>query len=401
MAEELARGLTTRGHDVHVITVFPSRPEGVFRRGFGAGLWARKDTRQYTLLRVRSVSIGEARSSARRILENVSFGFSSALAVLLSRKPELVIVETWPIAASLLVVACCRLRRVPALLYVKDLYPEAIVSAGFIDRAGRLYRTLMWLDGIACRAAARVVIISEGMAHQVVEARKLTPERVEVIPDWLDLAGITPLPDDAAAWRSSHGVEERQFLALFAGTIGHASGALVLAEVAERLLAEAQIRVFCVGDGPLKKELEERKEKSRLVNLVLLPFQPRETVSAMHSAADVCLLPTAAEMGASSVPSKFITYMASGRPVIAMAGAGSDLAVTIEAGGLGWVTPPGDAAAFAGAIKDAAALDRRKLEEMGVSARSVAEGRYSLGAAVERFDHLIERVRRECSEAKA
>ena len=334
-------------------------------------------------------------------MENVSFGLSSALAVFLSRKPDLVLMETWPLAASLLVLASCKLRGVPVLNYVKDLYPEAIRSAGLIDPRGSLYRSLLGLDRAACRAADRVIAISDDMARQIVETRELPAGRVEVIPDWINLAGIAPAPDEARAWRRAQGVEERQFVALFAGTVGHASGASVLAGVAEKLLGDPRISLICVGDGPLKADLEAEKRKRGLGNLMFLPFQPRESISAMHSAADVCLLPTAAGMGASSVPSKLITYLASGRPVVAMANAGSDLAAMVEANSVGWVTSPGDVEAFARAIEEAAALGRVKLDAMGATARVLAETKHSLDAAIARFDGLIERVRLERTGAAA
>jgi colanic acid biosynthesis glycosyl transferase WcaI len=110
----------------------------------------------------------------------------------------------------------------------------------------------------------------------------------------------------------------------------------------------------------------------------------------MHSAADVFLLPTAPGMGASSVPSKLITYLAMSRPVVACAIPGSELATAVEEEGVGWVVPPADALSFAVAIRHAKGLGAGPRADMGIVARRLAVSRHSTESAIERFSKLFQ-----------
>ena len=127
---------------------------------------------------------------------------------------------------------------------------------------------------------------------------------------------------------------------------------------------------------------------------MLLPFQPRERVADMQSAADVMLLTTSAQMGTTSVPNKLITYLAVARPVICAVPADTDLARLVVERRLGVVVPPENPSALAVAIQ-ALAKDRAALLEMGQRSRAVALERYSLQSAVASFDRLFEELRLE------
>jgi colanic acid biosynthesis glycosyl transferase WcaI len=176
---------------------------------------------------------------------------------------------------------------------------------------------------------------------------------------------------------------------MFAGTMGHASRVDVLVDVAEKLRADDRIRLVCVGHGPLETRMTEEIRRRGLKNLTLLPFQPREAVPDMQSAADVMLLTTSARIGSTSVPSKLITYLAVGKPVICAVPADTDVAALVHEKELGLVTAPENAAALADAIREIASMRRENLVAMGQRARAVALERHSLKSAVTRFNQLF------------
>lgn len=398
MAAELVAHFAGRGDDVTVVAPFPSRPAGRIYSGYRRALFRREEFMGSTLIRVPCITIGERRRVIARILENFTFGIASAVAVVAMRRPDVVVVETWPTLASVLTLLACRFRRVPCIQYIKDLYPEAISSAGLIREGGALSKLLLLLDRVACRLASTNVVISSGMADHLRATRRLAPDHVAVIPDWIDILGIradTPRSE----WRREFGIGCGEFVALFAGTVGHASGATILADTAVLLRNDPGIRIICVGEGPLKQHLEMRKATEGLSNLTILPFQPREAVSAMHAAADVCLLTTASGMGASSVPNKLITYLAAARPVIVSAASSSEIGRTVERYNVGWVVPAGDPVALAAAIRYAANLAPQVREAIGHSARALAEMSYSKTSATERFSELLKQVSRTATGA--
>jgi colanic acid biosynthesis glycosyl transferase WcaI len=388
MAEELCAAWARDGHQVTAICPFPSRPQGRLWPGFSRRPLKRCRGGPFEVIRVGNWLIGEKRRAVNRILENVTFGLASAFALMVMRRPDVVLVETYPVLAYLPVLAVALARRIPMLNYVKDIYPEAAESAGVVRRGSLLSRVLAWLDGLVCSASARNIVISEGMRQFLARARGLPPERFKVISDWLDLFRIRPYPRPAR-WRGEVGIAADEFACMFAGTMGFASGADVLAETAELLAGEPKVRIVCVGEGVLKERMILEARQRKLANITFLPYQPRERVSEMQSCADVMLLTSAPDMGVSSVPCKLITYLAVGKPVICAVSRENDVARLVEENRLGVVVEPGSARALAEAIRSMRRLPAADLVAMGRRARRAALERHSLQAAAGSFRALF------------
>ncbi len=100
MAQQLAKRLTEDGHTVTMIVPLPNRPGGRVYPGFKRRLLSRTVSDEgYTVVRCANWLIGARRRTINRILENATFGLSSMWAALRSGRPDLIIVETWPLFA--------------------------------------------------------------------------------------------------------------------------------------------------------------------------------------------------------------------------------------------------------------------------------------------------------------
>ena len=114
-------------------------------------------------------------------------------------------------------------RRIPIINYVKDMYPEAAFAGGIVPENGFVSVVLLWLDRLVAKACDRNVVISNRMKDSFVGSRGVTPEKVNVVWDWLDLDQIKPCQGENG-WRSWIGDPEDKFVCMFAGTMGYASG---------------------------------------------------------------------------------------------------------------------------------------------------------------------------------
>lgn len=400
MAGELARGWATRGDGVTVICPFPNRPIGRAYPGFGRQPWKWDSHDQVRVLRVWTWLIGRRRRSVDRVLENLSFGVSAALAVLATKRPDILLVESWPIASQVLIMVAARLRGLQVINYIKDVYPEALVAAGLLSERSRLTRFLSRLDAWLCRSAAVNITIGKGMTQLLAANRSLAEERFTIINDWIDLEAIGPF-GGTSTWRQENGISESDFVCMFAGTLGLASRADILVEVARAFDSTDETRVVCIGEGVLKQEMERAAAADGLSSLVLLPFQPRQRVAEAQSCADVMLLTSSPEMGASSLPSKLITYLAVGKPVICSVDAKSDIARLVMDKRVGLVVEPGNAGAIVTAIRQMRAMNPSALADMSRRSRQLAVERFSLPAALERFDEVLDKVMAQDARASA
>jgi len=279
---------------------------------------------------------------------------------------------------------------VPYVYYVKDVYPEAAVNAGILRNESAIARACRDWDRRLCLKSASVVVISEAMKTLLATSRQLPDEQFTVIPDWLDDTKFKPV-GSSGSWRQTQNIHDDAFVAMFAGTLGYVSGAEVLVNVATRLQAWPEVEILCIGEGRRKEAMIEHAHALGLQNIRFLPFQPSECVPEMQAAADVMLLTTHPDSSDSSVPSKLISYLAAGRPVICAAKEDAAVARTVRGANAGIIVPPGDADAIAEAILRLK-KDRRTADEMGQNARKYFLDHYTEQRAYRQFVELLSKT---------
>jgi colanic acid biosynthesis glycosyl transferase WcaI len=179
---------------------------------------------------------------------------------------------------------------------------------------------------------------------------------------------------------------------MFAGTVGIASGADIYIDVARELLSSSRdnITIVFIGEGLLKHEMQQDSERLGLKNIIFLPFQSEERLSAALSAADIMLLPMNKRHGISSVPSKLITYMAVGRPTFYCGPNESATLDMIVEAGCGWIVTPPEPVAIAKLLTELAS-DTDELQRRGNNARAFFERNFEKQSALKKFDLLFSR----------
>ncbi len=393
MAKEIAEYLKGLGHDVTIICPFPNRPKGEVFEGFERSFRQVFDEDGVRVIRVGTWLLGPERKIFDRVMEGCTFGVASSLVLLLDRRCDVLLSESWPIFGQFPTALAAKIFGIPVVNYIKDIFPEAAIAAGILRKGSFTARLFEKIDSFICNSAVQNVVISEGMEDVFTKGRGLSKDKFTICWDWLDLSAMKPV-DVGASWRNEVGLDADDFVCMYAGTFGLASGVEVLLDVAERVRERKRVRIVCIGDGVLKEKLEEEKEKRGLDNFLVLPFQPRERVPEVQSSADAMILTSSPEMGLSSIPSKFITYLAMGNPTICSVAEASDIGRTVLGQEIGLVVPPGDANALAEAILELETLDDDELKSMGERARSVALSRYSIESALESITEILRKAAR-------
>lgn len=183
-------------------------------------------------------------------------------------------------------------------------------------------------------------------------------------------------------FREELGIGKDQLVLLYSGNLGHKQGLEILPQLATLLQHRKDLHFLFCGDGAYRRPLE--RMTAGLGNVSLLHLQPRERLNELLNAADIHLLPQRADAADLVMPSKLTGMLASGRPVIATAAPGTQLAEAVT--GCGLVVPPGNAPAFASAIADLAA-DREARLELGRAARRYAEEHMGREHVLRRFEN--------------
>jgi colanic acid biosynthesis glycosyl transferase WcaI len=368
----LAEALAERGHDVAVIAAQPYYPSWKIADEHRGLAWREEEVT--TRLRVVRcpLYVPAQPTGAKRILHHASFALSAVFPMMRrawSMKPDIIMSVAPSLISAPVALMAGKVTGGRTWVHVQDYEVEAAFSTGLLSPHGRAGRLGQRFERSLLRRFDRVSSISPGMCAKAIEMG-VAPENVFEFRNWADTIGITPL-DRGSAYRAEFGIET-EHVALYSGSLANKQGIEIILEAAEILANRDDLTFLICGDGPGMGELRARAEGLR--NLRIVPLQPKERLGELLGLASVHILPQIARVGGLLLPSKLANILASGRPVVVTADAGSDLAT--EVAGCGLTVPPGDAVAFASAI-EILLDDARQRAALGSAARNRCEARWS------------------------
>lgn len=387
----LADGLVEAGHDVTVITAFPSRPEGCLYAGYRRSFRRiSKESERFRLIRT-FATVSKHSTVLSRVLENTSFGICSSINSIFIGA-DVAYFNTWPIIAGSMSSALARLRSIPYVLSIQDIHPEAIIEQGKLSPSSLSARTMRVIDRWVARNAKHVVTISQNFADFYQLNRGISPERISVVPNWMDENAIAPRTRNNP-FRERLKIAENTFVAMYAGNVGTTADIPTLLKSAELLRDESRILFVIAGDGSLRKAFEKDATTRRLSNIRFhYPLSQEEFCNA-QGASDLMLLPMRHGGALNSVPSKMIAYMLSSRPILAAVDTQSDSARIISQAECGWVVPPEDPIALTEKLLQI--LVTKDLTNSGARGRAYAENNFTARTSVPKLIRIIEEAARK------
>jgi colanic acid biosynthesis glycosyl transferase WcaI len=347
MIQELAEDLSRWGAEVTVAAGYPHHPYGRLYPGFRKKRLQVEPESGFRVIRGWHL-IHPSHSLAMRSLVMASQCGAFFLSAANCPRPDVVISCGPPILGPLTSTLIARTSGARLVTIIYDIYPDIAVESGQL-RNPTLTLLARKLERVIYRQSERIVVLSEGFRRTLIDNKGVDPQKVAVIPVWLDVRDIFPLSRENA-WRREMGISPDTFVVLYAGTIGLVSGAEVVVEAANRLESYQDILFLFVGAGYAKDRVEAKARELGLRNIRFLPFQPRERLSEVQATADVSLVTLAPGRGKTSVPSKVLGYMAAARPVIAAVDDDCDTAELIRKAHGGLVVPPAQPETLSDAI---------------------------------------------------
>jgi glycosyltransferase involved in cell wall biosynthesis len=307
---EFARAWVQSGHDVTVITTFPNHPLGRIPAAYRGRGWATEYLDGIRVLRCWLYAVPN-RGVGRRGLDHLSFMVTALLfGVPRLGQVDVVIASSPTLFSAAAAWLIARLRGVPFVLEVRDLWPDAIVSLGLM-RPGLAVRALEKLARFLYRQAAQIVVVTEAFADRLVE-QGVPRAKLAVIVNGADTQFFSPATDGAQA-RSELGLDGR-FVVAYIGSHGLSHG---LSAVLEAAAAQPDVTYLLVGDGADRDRLLAERDRWQLANVVMRPSVGKAEVPGLYAAADVCLVPLRdVPLFDAFIPSKLFEVLAAGRPVI-------------------------------------------------------------------------------------
>lgn len=385
---EMAEWLAARGHQVRVITTPPYYPEWRVHDGFSLWRYAREKRAGVDVLRC-PLWVPQKQNGAKRVLNLMSFAMSSAPAVLsaaLTFRPDVIGVIKPPMFALPFALLAARMVGARAWVHVQDFEIDVAFDMGLL-RGRRLGAGMLAFEAGLLRRFDLATSISDRMCERLI-AKGVAEEKTALFPNWADIESIHPLPEPSSL-RSEFGIDQNAVVALYSGNMGEKQGLETLIDVARTVADDANLVMVLVGDGAVRQRLEIKSKG--LKNLKFFPLQPLNRLNDLLNMADVHLLPQRANAADLVMPSKLGGMLASGRPVIAGARPGTQVAREVE--GVGLVVAPDDAGAMSAALRTLT-KDPSLRSRLGLAARERADQHWARDMVLTRLEARLERLAR-------
>lgn len=380
---DLATELVARGHDVTVVTGFPNYPEGRLYDGYRQAPYQWQDLDGVRVLRL-PVFIDRSRSSKRRVLSYLSYGLAaSTLGLAMTKRPDVV----WCYQIGLPGVAHSRLRGVPFVHEVQDLWPEWGRSTEMGMKNG-LYEVLDRQEKFIYGQARHIITISNGFKERLVE-KGVPREKITILPNWANESNFRPVePDERLG--VAEGLKGR-FNVVYGGNVGTHQALDVVLATAERLADLPDVQFVIIGDGVDRERLEREAKQRNLRNVRFLGKRPPEQMAGYLAWADALFIHLRKDpVYEITIPSKTYSYLATGRPVLAAVS--GDVAELIRKHGAGLVCPEEDPEALAANVRRLYAMPNEAREALGRAGREAFLNHYTRPVLVSHYEEIFERM---------
>lgn len=335
------------GHHVTVICGTPNYPDGKIYGGFHNCLFQRQNVNGIEVIRT-WVLPKPNRNAWERISNYISFFITAVLGGIRSSKPDIVIGSSPQLLIALAAYVIARIKRVPFVFEVRDLWPESIAASGPTSNK-RLIRALTAIANFLYQRADKIVVVTQPFKEYLGRMRGIDEGKIAVIPNGIDLAAFGSKGHGCGDIRRECAVEG-EFVVSYIGNIGAAHGIGTVLEAAAGLREEKDIVFLLVGDGAEREKLEEERDHRELDNVIFVGRRPKEEVPAFLEASDVSLvLLRKREVFKTVIPTKMLESMAMAKPIVL--GVEGEAKRIIEEAGAGLPIAPESPAELVDAIR--------------------------------------------------
>ncbi len=376
---EQAVTLARRGHDVRVLTAFPSYPTGILAATDRGRLFRRECRDGIEVLRLWSTPAASGVGAAR-IVSWTSFAFSTFLAGMFGDRPDIVIASVPNIGTDVAGLAIARARRAKFVLELRDLLPQSVLLTGMASSSA-IFRLTKRIYAALYRRCDLIAVPFEAMIGALASGAGVETDRLLLMPHGVDADRFAHA--DGTGLRRSLGLVEKK-IAMYAGSFSPHYDVPSLVDAAAELERHSDMHMVLIGDGV---------ERNRVVqlargrpNMTIAPAVAPNEIASWLDMADLFIAPIRYLPECEYRPdrtTKVCDYQSFGRPCLVVEDAPC-IGPFIERIGAGTAVPWGRAKELAHAIEKVL-LDADLQRQYGDAARRFAESELGRDATMSAF----------------
>lgn len=309
-------------------------------------------------------------------------------------KFDIVIYSTPPITFCRAVEFVKKRDNAKTYLLLKDIFPQNAVDIGIMSKSGlkgllykyfrkkekKLYAIS---DYIGCMSQANIDYVLQHNPEIRSDIVELCPNSVEVV----DMRVAAGTRDEI---RQKYGIPHDKTLFVYGGNLGKPQGIPFLIKCLKSQIKNPDTYFLVVGDGTEFEKIAQFFNEQKPENMKLMKRLPKEDYDRMVAACDVGMIFLDHRFTIPNFPSRLLSYMQAGVPILAVTDPNTDIGKVVVNGGFGWWCESNNVNGFEEKIKEACKSD---LTAMGGKGFEYLEDHYS---AAKSFEIIIKHFNKEC-----
>lgn len=339
--------------------------------------------------RINSVNLDKNRLVFRAI-KMLFLTFSMSFRLLRkSRKGDDVFIVTNPAFLLLMTGYIARLKKLKLYILVHDVFPENVVAAGVLKPRSITVSILKKLFDRGYNQADLLIVLGRDM-KEVIEkkiSRFNKKSKIEIIENWSDVDNIKPTEKKNNAIIREFDLSDK-IVFQFAGNLGRVQGLQELFVVIKEINNPLLFFIF-MGEGAIKGELEAFIKINEIQHIKILPTLSRNEQNEFLNACDAGIVSLTDNMLGLGVPSKSYNIMAAGKPILFIGDPNSEIALTVNQYGNGWVFENNNREKLIGFFNSITADSLKDFKEKGSRSRELAEHIFSKADILDKFKSIL------------
>lgn len=327
------------------------------------------------------------KSTALRILGFLYWHFMALILGLSQKNISAILSPSPPLTIGFVNLIIGKIKKAKVVYNVQEIYPDFLIEQGGL-KSKPVIKILKWLERFVYNKSDAVTTIDQIFYDTIVE-RFCDKAKLHVIPNFVDTDLYHPLLDSSLNIDDSLFKATNNLKLMYAGNVGHAQDWYPLIETAKRLKNDP-IDFYIIGEGVMKKYVEDQKKEYRLDNVHILPYQPREVMPQLLAFADLQYIFMSKEMEGHGFPSKVYTIMACGKPMLICSGNNTPIVNFLKDLDCAEIITTADFSEKVGCIENfLKTVTLEKLDRLGSNGLKTIEDYYTKDVVTKKYVELV------------
>lgn len=309
----LAGYFSNLGAEVSILTAMPNYPKMEVFEGY-KGVFYKYETDNNLKIHRGWIFVNKSKGVLPRLLNYFSFVFTSLFVGLFKiEKQDIIICESPPLFLGVTALILKFFKKSKLVFNVSDLWPESAEKLNIVNNKlllGVSYK----LEKLIYSKANLVSGQTQGIVKNI--SSRFSKVDTYWLPNGIDFNQYN-ISANGSGFRSDIGLNEADFVLMYAGILGHAQGLEVILKSANITKNQPEIKYVIIGDGPEKQKLLLLSKELNLLNVKFIGNIPRSQMSSAIAACDAYIVPLKKnDLFLGAIPSKLFEPLAMGKPIL-------------------------------------------------------------------------------------